>query len=95
MDWFDTSLHISASYAVLVNGSPTEFFSASRGIRQGDPLSPLLFLLVMEVFTRMLEAASNVGLISGFSVGPGNATLSISHLLFADNTIIFCDNDLD
>jgi len=41
----------SASYAVLVNGSLTEFFSASRGIHEGDPLSPLLFLLVMEVFT--------------------------------------------
>ena len=85
----------SASYAVLVNGSPTEFFSASRGIRQGDPLSPLLFLLVMEVFTRMIEAGSSAGLVSGFSVGSGNATMSISHLLFADDTIIFCDNDCD
>ena len=41
-------------------------------------LYPLCFLLVMEVFTRMIEAASNAGLISGFSVGSGNATLSIS-----------------
>ena len=56
----------SASFAVLVNGSPTDFFPASRGLRQGDPLSPLLFLLVMEVVTRMIGAASNAGLISGF-----------------------------
>jgi len=56
----------SASFAVLVNGSPTDFFSASRGLQQGDPLSPLLFLLVMEVVTRMIGAASNAGLISGF-----------------------------
>jgi len=79
----------SASYAVLVNGSPTEFFSASRGIRQGNPLSPLLFLLVMEVFTRMIEAASTAGLIFRFSLGPMNATMSISHLLFADDTSYF------
>jgi len=80
---------------MLANGSQTECFSASRGIRQGDSLSPLLFLLVMEVFTRMIEAASTAGLISGFSVDPANATMSISHLLFADDTIIFCDNDYD
>ena len=85
----------SASFAVLVNGSPTEFFSASRGIRQGDPLSPLFFLLVMETFTRMIEAASTAGLIFGFSVGSANAAMSISHLLFADDTIIFCDNDCE
>ena len=56
----------STSFVVLVNGSLTEFFSASRGLRQGDPLSPLLFLLVMEVFTRMIDAASSARLISGF-----------------------------
>ena len=40
----------------------------------------------------MLETATAVGLLSGFSVGRGNATTTISHLLFADDTIIFCDN---
>ena len=82
----------SASFAVLINGSPSHFFSASRGLRQGDPISPLLFLLVMEVFSRMLQAATSTGLLSGFSVGRGNVTTSVSHLLFADDTIIFCDN---
>ena len=83
----------SVSYAVLINGSPSQFFSASRGLRQGDPISPLLFLLVMEVFTRMLRVASSAGLIAGFSVGRLNdSSTKISHLLFADDTIIFCDN---
>jgi len=49
----------------------------------------------MEVFTRMIEAASTAGLISGFSVGRANAAMSISHLLFADDTIIFCGNDCE
>jgi len=49
----------SSSFAVLVNGLPTDFFLPSRGLCQGDPLSSLLFLLVMEVLTRMIEAASS------------------------------------
>ena len=78
---------------MLINGSPSQFFSASRGLRQGDPILPLLFLLVMEVFTRMLRAASTTGLMTGFSVGRLNdSSINISHLLFADDTIIFCDN---
>lgn len=86
----------SASFAVLVNGSPSQFFSASRGLRQGDPISPLLFLLVMEVFTRMVNSAATVGLISGFFVGRLNDSASdVSHLLFDDDTIIFCDNDCE
>jgi len=46
----------------------------------------------MEVFTRMMEAATSAGLLSGFSVGRGDAITTVSHLLFADDTIIFCDN---
>jgi len=79
----------SASFAVLINGSPSQFFSASRGLHQGDPISPLLFLLVMEVFTRMLQVATTAGLLSGFFVGQGSANSAVSHLLFADDTITF------
>lgn len=48
----------STSFAMLVNGSPTHFCPASRGLRQGDTISPLLFILVMEVLSRMLSIAS-------------------------------------
>jgi hypothetical protein len=73
-------------FSVLVNGSPNGLFSSSRGLRQGDPLSPLLFVFVMEALSHMISVAVNGGLLEGFKVD--NATFS--HLLFANDTLIFC-----
>jgi len=67
------------------------FFSSSRGLRQGDPLSPLLFVVVMEALSRMLTAALEQGNLTGFSVGSRDSeALIVNHLLFADDTLIFC-----
>jgi hypothetical protein len=78
----------SIRFSVLVNGSPSGFFSSSRGLRQGNPLSPLLFLLIMDVLSRMLRKTVEGGFITGFNLG---SDVSISHLLFADDSILFCD----
>ena len=83
-------------YSVLINGSPAGFFGSSRGLRQGDPLSPLLFLLVMEILSKILKTVEASGLIRGFQATKrGGEGLRISHLLFADDTLIFCEADLD
>ena len=44
-------------FSILINGSPNGLFESSRGLHQGDPLSPMLFVVVMEVWGRMIEAA--------------------------------------
>jgi hypothetical protein len=78
-------------YSVLINGVPSGFFGSSRGVRQGDPLSPFLFVLVMEAFSRMLGAFISRGLILGFTVGSSEPNrVNVSHLLFADDTLVFC-----
>ena len=83
-------------FSILINGSPCGFFESSRGLRQGDPLSPLLFVLVMEALGRMLDKAVYEGRILGFHVGDlEGRSLVVSHLVFADDTLIFCDDDLD
>ena len=84
----------SARFSILVNGSPTGFFESSRGLRQGDPLSPFLFLIVMEALSRLLARAGIGRFIKGFLVGcHEEESLDISHLLFADDTLIFCGAD--
>jgi hypothetical protein len=90
IQWIRTCIS-TVCFSIMVNGSPLGFFGSSRGIRQGDSLSPLLFLLVMEVLSRMLRRMEEAGLISGFKAGKSlGEGISVSHLLFADDTIVFC-----
>ena len=56
----------SANFSILINGSPFGFFPASKGLCQGDPLSPFLIVIVGEDLRRMLHAACKANLIKGF-----------------------------
>ena len=78
-------------FSVLVNGSPLGFFGGTRGLCQRESLSPL-FLLVMEVLSRLLKRTEEGGFIKGFQANShSQGGLCISYLLFADDTILFCD----
>lgn len=74
----------SASFSCLVNGSSHRWFSATRGIRQGDPLSPTLFILVMQIFTALMHRDVAVGRITPFRC----SDFSFSHALYADDMMV-------
>ena len=79
-------------YSMLVNGVPAGFFSSSKGLRQGDPLSPYLFIMGMEVLSALISRAVEGGFIYGCRIWKGRGqVVNISHLLFADDTIVFCE----
>ncbi|VFQ88458.1 unnamed protein product [Cuscuta campestris] len=75
------------SYTLNVNGSQYAYFKGARGLRQGDPMSPLLFVLVMEYLTRSFQAAVNKG---RFGFHPMCASVKIVNLCFADDLIVVC-----
>jgi hypothetical protein len=83
-------------FSIMINGSSCGLFESSRGLRQGDSLLPLLFVVVMEALNKLLMRAEEGHFLRGFEVqGRNNNPLMISNLLFADDTLIFCDADVD
>lgn len=77
----------SVSFSLLLNRSPFGLFTPSWGLRHGDPLSPFLFILGMEAFSRLLMRAETLGSIHGVKIS--HSAPPISHLLFADDTTVF------
>ncbi|GKV13379.1 hypothetical protein SLEP1_g24388 [Rubroshorea leprosula] len=77
----------TARVSVLVNGSPTREFEMGKGLRQGDPLSPFLFLMVGEALHGLVKKVENEGMLQGVKVG--RKGLVVSLLQFADDTVIF------
>ena len=80
----------SASMSVLLNGSPLRPFKMERGLRQGDPLSPYLFILVSEALIYLLKKADGMKIIEAMKIG--KAKVSVKHLQFADDILIFTPN---
>ena len=79
----------TVSYSILINGEACGFFKPSRGLRQGDPLSPYLFIICMDVLARRLFAHSiDSRLGVGIRIAP--TALRIPCLLFADDSLIIC-----
>jgi hypothetical protein len=83
-DWI-AALFGTATSRVLINGQPTEMIRHGRGLRQGDPLSPMLFILAIDPLQRIIQVAADKGILS--PVLPKAATLRCS--LYADDAAVF------
>lgn len=86
----------TVNFFVLINETSSGFFQSSRGLRQGDPLSPYLFVIVMEAFSCLLKRAKEGGFLSGWQLsGRGGVGVEITHLLFVDDTLVVCEPSID
>ncbi|XP_071740858.1 uncharacterized protein [Rutidosis leptorrhynchoides] len=86
VDWIMVCVE-SASFSICINGELHGYFRGKRGLRQGDPLSPLLFTLVMEALTLMLNRRATE--LEDFRFHPNCGKLNIINLCFADDLFIF------
>jgi hypothetical protein len=83
-DWIHACV-FAGSMSVLVNGSPSEEINIQRGLKQGDPLAPFLFLLVAEGLGGLMKKAVDLSRFIGFRIRGGE--VMISHLQYADDTL--------
>jgi ribonuclease HI len=78
----------TVTYSVIINGAPEGCIKPCRGIRQGDPISPYLFLLCAEALSSNFTAAGITGAFRGVPTSPKGPRLN--HLFFADDSLVFC-----
>ena len=83
----------SAKYSVAINGELNGFFEGRKGLRQGDPISPYLFVICMDIFSRIIERKIKDS--SSFKYHWRCRKSKLSHLCFADDLMIFCRGELN
>ena len=81
------------TYSIKINGKPRGHITPTRGLRQGDPISPFLFLFCAEGLSALVHKATSASALWGVVAYPQGPY--ISHLFFADDSIIFCQANLE
>ncbi|GJV02167.1 RNA-directed DNA polymerase, eukaryota, reverse transcriptase zinc-binding domain protein [Tanacetum coccineum] len=93
-DWIQKCLRSSRG-SILINGSPTKEFSFFKGLKQGDPLSPFLFILIMESLHLSFQRVVDVDLFKGINLSP---LVNLSHMFYADDAVFvgqWCDDNIN
>ncbi|GJU23916.1 RNA-directed DNA polymerase, eukaryota [Tanacetum coccineum] len=92
--WIQSCLRSSRG-SIIVNGSPTEEFQFFKGLKQGDPLSPFLFILIMESLHLSFQRVVDAGMYTGIKLC---SSLNLSHLFYADDVMFvgqWCDSNIN
>ncbi|GJT51140.1 RNA-directed DNA polymerase, eukaryota, reverse transcriptase zinc-binding domain protein [Tanacetum coccineum] len=92
VNWIMTCI-TTTSFSICINGEIKGFFKGGNGLRQGDPISPYLFTLVMEVFNMIM--IKNIKEASQFRYHYGCNKLNLTHLCFVDDLIVLCNGDVE
>ncbi|GJV82645.1 RNA-directed DNA polymerase, eukaryota, reverse transcriptase zinc-binding domain protein [Tanacetum coccineum] len=90
--WIMTCI-TSTKFSICVNGEINGYFNGGRGLRQGDPISPYLFTMVMEVFNMIM--IKNVKESGKFRYHHGCKELKLTHMCFADDLLVLCKGDTE
>ncbi|GJW71742.1 RNA-directed DNA polymerase, eukaryota [Tanacetum coccineum] len=91
--WIQCCLRSSRG-SIIINGSPTEEFQFCKGLKQGDPLSPFLFILIMESLHLSFQRVVDAGMFKGIKLG---ASVNISHMFYADDAVFvgqWCESNI-
>ncbi|GJR53414.1 RNA-directed DNA polymerase, eukaryota, partial [Tanacetum coccineum] len=91
--WIQSCLRSSRG-SIIINGSPTDEFQFFKGLKQGDPLSHFLFILIMEILHLSFQRVVDVGLFKGINLSP---VVNLSHMFYADDAVIvgqWCDGNI-
>ena len=91
VEWIRACL-TGARFSISINGGLAGYFKRARGVRQGDPLSPYLFVIALNVLLKLLDTAAGYKV---FSYHPKCKKVRLTHLSFADDMLIFAKGDLD
>nr|GEZ56513.1 RNA-directed DNA polymerase, eukaryota, reverse transcriptase zinc-binding domain protein [Tanacetum cinerariifolium] len=91
--WIQSRLKSSRG-SIIINGSPTEEFQFFKGLKQGDPLSPFLFILVMESLHLLFQLVEEAKMFKRIKIGP---TVTLSHKFYADDAVFvgkWCESNI-